>query len=84
MTRKIPARPKSVKKVAILKRCECGASYDLAGWLALKRVGLQLGIWRDSACELRNCSCGSTISVAFHILRCPCAMASAEDAEMSP
>lgn len=45
-----------------LKRCACGRSYDVARWLALPRVGHQPTV-RGLGLELRNCACGSTISV---------------------
>lgn len=85
MPTKIASRPKGVKAPVnnIVKACECGEAYDLAGWLALKRVGLQLCGRRDSAFELRDCVCGSTISLAFHIVRCPGAN-SAGDTEAFP
>lgn len=46
----------------MLKRCQCGAAYDLMGWLALQLVGVQ----NDGAgvrLVMRNCRCRSTIAI---------------------
>ena len=51
------------------KQCGCGLSYDEKRWQTLRLVGISEGT--DRTCgkyygpdgELRNCSCGSTISV---------------------
>lgn len=45
----------------IVKRCGCGAVHTLAQWRALKLVGEFVD--EVVELELRNCTCGSTISV---------------------
>lgn len=45
-----------------LKRCACGRVHNLSGWLALPLVGRQPTVGGQGL-ELRNCACGSTISV---------------------
>ena len=48
--------------------CSCGKSYDVIAWPALPLVGIQSGIESESGqrfyadLEMRNCSCGSTIT----------------------
>lgn len=42
---------------------KCGRSYSDADWPALAFVGYQLAENPDEILELRNCSCGSTLSV---------------------
>lgn len=44
-----------------VKECACGLSYDRDEWQALRLVGVQHAGALDL--ELRNCVCGSTISV---------------------
>lgn len=54
----------------ILASCGCGRSYDAAGWLTLKHVGIQdVPTDGDEAAYylfMSNCTCGSTISVEVH------------------
>lgn len=47
-----------------VKRCACGERYTLAAWRRLDRVGLMQLDADGPALELRNCRCGSTISLA--------------------
>ena len=53
----------------IVKRCGCGRTYIDRTWRELPRIGFQVGVRgdRDVPCELRNCSCGSTISLEVEI-----------------
>jgi hypothetical protein len=47
----------------IVKQCACGARYDRAAWGLLEYLGQQ-----DDGHELyevRNCACGSTISIVI-------------------
>lgn len=44
------------------KRCGCGASYTGAQWLVLEYVG-RMADGEGGHLALRNCACGSTISV---------------------
>lgn len=48
-------------------RCGCGRRYNETTWMALHRVGvMHVPAWRNEpgyCLELRNCPCGSTISV---------------------
>jgi hypothetical protein len=53
---------------AVVKRCSCGQAYDRKTWSLLRRVGYQLGVPKSEDSpgvphELRNCLCGSTISI---------------------
>jgi hypothetical protein len=60
----IPAPPPSgvFEKVnPPIKQCACGISFDLAEWCGLKLVGRQ--IVDEETFELRNCPCGSTLSI---------------------
>jgi hypothetical protein len=46
------------------KTCACGASYTREAWGRLEYVGLQHDAGEHGEpCEMRNCVCGSTISV---------------------
>lgn len=47
--------------------CSCGRSYNKAEWLKLEYVGLHRDPYPYPDLELRNCICGSTISVATPI-----------------
>lgn len=44
------------------KRCPCGAQYTGSEWLALEYVG-RMDDGEGGYLALRNCACGSTISV---------------------
>lgn len=47
-----------------VKRCaKCGASYRRPEWVALRYVGMQLDLAGGPQLELRNCPCGTTLSV---------------------
>lgn len=46
----------------IRRVCSCGTSYARSEWSALRLVGLMEV--EDVLLELRNCRCGSTISVS--------------------
>jgi len=63
--------PSPMKQV--FKECGCGASYSKAEWGALEFVGVQ-----DTEdhqyhylTEMRNCSCGSTISTEYRAKKKP-------------
>jgi len=47
--------------VAVKKRCACGRSYSEAEWETLPYVGVQK--IDDERLEIRNCVCGSSITV---------------------
>lgn len=50
----------------ILKVCACGRSFTRSTWSALPFVGTaDNGRERGELLELRNCLCGSTISIAI-------------------
>ncbi len=52
----------------IVKRCECGARYDIRAWKGLTFMGLQDMENGDLFLELRDCACcESTISLAVHV-----------------
>jgi len=52
----------------IVKRCECGARYDIGAWKGLTFMGLQDMEDGDLFLELRDCACcESTISLAVHV-----------------
>ena len=42
-----------------MKTCACGRHYTAEEWKKLQLVG----IWKSENLELRNCECGSTISI---------------------
>ena len=51
-----------VIRLPIVKTCACGRSYTLAQWRCLPFVGIwDLG--GGDRAELRNCSCGSSITI---------------------
>lgn len=45
-----------------VKACKCGRSYDAAEWAALPYVG-RMPLTDETDCDIRNCACGSSISV---------------------
>src|SRR5688500_17807647 len=48
----------------VLKQCRaCGAHYGRSGWQRLAYLGMQDDGCGLHALELRNCSCGSTLSL---------------------
>lgn len=46
------------------KACACGRSYSETEWRSLPLVGVQHWEWGE-ANEMRNCECGSTLSVTL-------------------
>ena len=55
-------------RAEIVKRCECGARYDIRAWKGLRFMGLQDMEDGDLFLELRDCAwCESTISLAVHV-----------------
>ena len=48
---------------SVIKKCSCGLEFDRKNWQELEFVGVQ--VLKKGHLELRNCSCGSTISIAF-------------------
>lgn len=48
-----------------VKRCACGRRYTLAAWRALERIGVMRLDEDGPTLELRNCWCGSTISLVI-------------------
>jgi len=52
--------------LAIVARCACGAAYTAGTWATLRHVGALLipadDLGPAEQLELRNCTCGSTIS----------------------
>jgi hypothetical protein len=46
------------------KRCNCcGASYSRDDWASLPLIGIQRDEYGAPELELRNCACGSTLSI---------------------
>ncbi len=49
------------RKNYVVKKCGCGISYPPSLWYTLEVIGYQ--DTEDMAAELRNCTCGSTLSL---------------------
>jgi hypothetical protein len=57
-----------------MKTCGCGKSYSRRMWELLELIGIQRvaadRFGPEEAYELRNCSCGSTISLELNTREC--------------
>lgn len=58
----------------IVKRCSCGRAYTMPEWYALARVGLQVTMDHGGCLDLRDCACGSSISLPMRLTPAPEAM----------
>jgi CheY-like chemotaxis protein len=47
----------------VVKRCSCGREYTRSQWFGLPRCGRMHLARRDTVVELRNCPCGSSLSL---------------------
>lgn len=56
---------------AVVKRCQCGRAYTLDTWYALARVGLQVTMDHGGCLDLRDCACGSSISLPMRLTPAP-------------
>lgn len=56
---------------AVVKRCECGRVYTLESWRRLKRVGLQMVMDHDACLDMRDCACGSSITLPMRLTPAP-------------
>ena len=54
------------------KNCACGRTYSRCEWEALKVIGYHDAHYdEDKRLELRNCNCGSTITVCLPSMNFP-------------
>ncbi len=58
-----PEPPVAALPRGVIKRCSCGREYTRSQWLGLPRCGRMHLARRDTVVELRNCPCGSSLSL---------------------
>lgn len=65
--------PRRVEEAMIVKRCACGEEYTVERWLSQLKVGtLVVPAWKDEPeerLEMRNCVCGSSITMPKEEIR---------------
>jgi twitching motility two-component system response regulator PilG len=63
-----PEPPKPRERSAFVKRCACSREFAHDEWQALPLCGRMHLAQRNAVVELRNCSCGSTLSLDLEAL----------------
>jgi CheY-like chemotaxis protein len=63
-----PQPPKPRERSTFVKRCGCGREFARDDWHALPLCGRMHLAQRSTIVELRNCSCGSTLSLDLEAL----------------
>ncbi|HTB73057.1 MAG TPA: response regulator [Polyangiaceae bacterium] len=64
--RALPSSPEPLVAAlprGVVKRCSCGREYTRNQWFGLPRCGRMHLARRDTVVELRNCACGSSLSL---------------------